>query len=149
MITWQDVIGYAMNGSPKPEKRIEKTEQEWKELLTDEQFRITRLKGTERPGTGEYCHAHDAGKYNCICCNTPLFDSTIKFESGTGWPSFTQPITNNAIKYIRDVSFGMVRVEVVCNVCDAHLGHVFPDGPAPSKLRYCINSESILLDKGN
>lgn len=149
MITWQDVIGYAMNGSPKPDRRVEKTEDEWKSELTEDQYRIARLKGTERPGSGEYCHAHDAGKYNCICCNAPLFDSTIKFESGTGWPSFTQPIQENAIKYIRDVSYGMVRVEVVCNVCDAHLGHVFPDGPPPSKLRYCINSESITLDKEN
>lgn len=149
MITWQDVIGYALNGSPQPDKRVEKTEEEWKSILTHEQFKIARLKGTERPGSGEYCHAHDAGKYNCICCNSPLFDSTIKFESGTGWPSFTQPIKENAIKYIRDVSYGMVRVEVVCNACDAHLGHVFPDGPPPSKLRYCINSESIMLDKAN
>ena len=85
-------------------------------------------------------------KYNCVCCDTPLFDSTIKFSSGTGWPSFTQPIKENAIKYERDTTFGMVRVEVMCNTCDAHLGHIFPDGPEPSGLRYCINSESMTLD---
>ena len=130
-------------------KKIEKTEAEWKEILTPEQFRITRKKGTEQAGTGELCHAHDAGQYNCVCCNTPLFDSTIKFSSGTGWPSFTQPITENAIKYIKDVSFGMIRVEVVCNTCDAHQGHVFPDGPEPSGLRYCVNSEAIQLIKAD
>lgn len=146
-MNWSIVIKYANHGSPAPAKRVEKTETEWKELLTPEQFRITRLKGTERAGSGELCYTHDAGKYNCICCNTPLFDSTIKFESGTGWPSFTEPITENAIKYEKDVSFGMIRVEVMCNVCDAHLGHVFPDGPEPSGLRFCINSESLKLDK--
>lgn len=118
--------------------------------ISPDQFRkqyITRLKGTERAGSGEFCHAHDAGQYNCICCDTPLFDSTIKFNSGTGWPSFTQPIKENAIKYENDVAYRMIRVEVMCNVCDAHQGHVFPDGPAPSGLRYCINSESINLVK--
>lgn len=148
-MNWSTVIKYANHGSPAPAKRVEKTETEWKELLTPEQFRITRLKGTERAGSGELCYTHDAGKYNCICCNTPLFDSTIKFESGTGWPSFTEPITENAIKYEKDVSFGMIRVEVMCNVCDAHLGHVFPDGPEPSGLRFCINSESLKLDKAH
>ena len=97
--------------------------------------------------TGEYCHAHDPGKYHCICCDTPLFDSRIKFDSGTGWPSFTQPIQENAVKYIRDTSFGMVRVETRCNTCDAHLGHVFPDGPEPGGLRFCINSLALKLEK--
>ena len=147
MITWKDVINFAVNGSPKPDKRVEKTNEEWKTILTTDQYRITRKKGTEAPGTGALCSAHDPGKYNCVCCNTPLFDSTIKFESGTGWPSFTQPIKENAIQYEKDTSFGMVRVEVMCNTCDAHLGHVFPDGPEPSGLRYCINSESLILDK--
>lgn len=147
MITWKDVINFAVNGNPKPDNRVEKTNDEWKSILTFDQFRITRKKGTEAPGTGELCSAHDPGKYNCVCCNTPLFDSSIKFESGTGWPSFTQPIQENAIKYEKDSSFGMVRVEVMCNTCDAHLGHVFPDGPEPSGLRYCINSESMILDK--
>lgn len=146
-MNWNDVMRYANNGSPAPSKRVEKTEVEWKALLTPEQFRITRLKGTEPAGSGALCTAYDAGKYNCICCETPLFDSTIKFNSGTGWPSFTAPIQDNAIQYKKDTSYGMVRVEVMCNTCDAHLGHVFPDGPPPSGLRYCINSESMFLQK--
>ncbi|MGS2727202.1 peptide-methionine (R)-S-oxide reductase MsrB [Psychroserpens sp. BH13MA-6] len=146
MINWKDIIHFAVNGNPTPDRRVEKTEAEWREQLTPEQFRITRQKGTERPHSGELCSIHEAGLYNCVCCDSPLFDSTIKFESGTGWPSFTQPIKLNAIKYEKDDSFGMVRVEVMCNTCDAHLGHVFPDGPEPSGLRYCINSESMTLD---
>ncbi|WP_088324661.1 peptide-methionine (R)-S-oxide reductase MsrB [Polaribacter tangerinus] len=146
MLTWKDVIRFSVNGNPTPDRRVEKTEAEWKELLTPEQFRITRNKGTEAAHTGELCSIYEAGKYNCICCDTPLFDSTIKFNSGTGWPSFTQPIKENAIKYEKDTSYGMVRVEVMCNTCDAHLGHVFPDGPEPSGLRYCINSASMQLE---
>jgi peptide-methionine (R)-S-oxide reductase len=147
MLTWKDIISFSVKGNPAPDKRVVKTELEWRELLTPEQFRITRKKGTEAPHTGELCAVHEAGKYNCVCCDAPLFDSTIKFESGTGWPSFTQPITPNAIQYVKDSSFGMVRVEVMCNTCDAHLGHVFPDGPEPSGLRYCINSESMKLER--
>ena len=146
MITWKTIIHFCTNGNPKPNKRIEKTEQEWKAKLTDEQYRVTRRKGTERPHSGALCSIYEEGKYNCVCCNTPLFDSSIKFSSGSGWPSFTQPITENAIKYIKDTSFGMVRVEVLCNTCDAHLGHVFPDGPEPSGLRYCINSAAMQLN---
>lgn len=147
MLTWKDIISYTVKGSPDPENKIFKTAEEWQKILTPEQYRITREKGTERAHSGALCNAYDEGKYNCICCNTPLFDSTIKFGSGTGWPSFTQPITYNAIKYEKDTSYGMVRVEVMCNTCDAHLGHVFPDGPEPSGLRYCVNSESIKLVK--
>ncbi|MCG7502036.1 peptide-methionine (R)-S-oxide reductase MsrB [Tenacibaculum sp. Mcav3-52] len=146
MLTWKNVINFAVNGNPTPDKRVEKTATEWQELLTPEQFRITRQKGTERPNSGALCSVYDAGKYKCVCCGTPLFDSTIKFSSGTGWPSFTQPIKENAIQYEKDTTFGMVRVEVMCNICDAHLGHVFPDGPEPSGLRYCINSASMILD---
>src|SRR5210317_239642 len=131
MMNWNDVIAFANNGSPAPDRRVEKKDEEWKEQLTAEQYRITRKKGTEMAFSGEYCHAHEAGKYNCVCCDTPLFDSSIKFESKSGWPSFTEPIAENAIKYEKDSSFGMIRVEVMCNVCDAHLGHVFPDGPSP------------------
>ena len=146
MITWKDVIHFAVNGNPTPDKRVEKTDEEWSQILTPEQFRITRHKGTERPFSGELCSIFEEGTYSCICCNTPLFDSTIKFNSSSGWPSFTQPIKENAIKYERDTSHGMVRVEVMCNTCDGHLGHVFPDGPEPSGLRYCINSESMKLN---
>ncbi len=147
MLTWKQIIRFSTKGNPIPDKKIKKTETEWKNLLTPEQFRITRLKGTERPHSGSLCSVYDDGLYNCICCSSPLFDSTIKFSSGSGWPSFTQPIKENAIKYYNDISFGMIRVEVLCNTCDAHLGHVFPDGPEPSRLRYCINSESIQLEK--
>lgn len=147
MLNWADVIHFATKGNPKPDRRVEKTEEEWKAILTPEQFRITRLKGTETPHSGALCSIYEPGVYNCVCCDTPLFDSTIKFNSGTGWPSFTQPIKENAIKYEKDTSFGMVRVEVMCNTCDAHQGHVFPDGPEPSGLRYCINSEALQLQK--
>jgi len=147
MLTWKDVIHYAVSGNPVPDKRVEKTESEWKEILTPTQFRITRQKGTESPHSGALCSIYEAGKYACVCCGTPLFDSSIKFDSGTGWPSFTQPIKENAIQYDKDNSFGIIRVEVMCNTCDAHLGHVFPDGPEPGGLRYCINSESMELLK--
>lgn len=147
MLNWKDVINFSVVGNLKPDCHIVKTEKEWSIQLTSEQFRITRQKGTEKPNSGALCSIYDTGKYACVCCDTLLFDSTIKFSSGTGWPSFTQPIKKNAIKYKRDTAFGMVRVEVMCNTCDAHLGHVFPDGPKPSGLRYCINSESMKLNK--
>lgn len=148
MLKWTDVLRFASKGNPTPPSRVDKSEDEWKKLLPARVFEIARLKGTERAFTGEYCEAHEPGRYACRCCSTPLFDSTLKFESGTGWPSFTQPIEENAIAYHSDSSYGMVRVEVTCNVCDAHLGHVFPDGPKPGGLRYCINSASIqLLEK--
>ena len=145
MMNWNDVIKFANNGSPKPDRRVEKIDEEWRTQLTPSQYKIARKKGTEPAFSGEYCHAHDAGRYSCICCDTALFDSTIKFDSKSGWPSFTQPVADNVIKYEKDTTFGMVRVEVMCNVCDAHLGHVFPDGPEPTGLRFCINSESIQL----
>lgn len=147
MITWKKVIHFSVNGNPTPDKRVEKTNEEWSQILSPEQFRITRLKGTERPHTGELCSIFDEGTYQCVCCDTDLFDSTIKFDSSSGWPSFTQPIKENAIQYKKDQTLGMIRVEVLCNTCDAHLGHIFPDGPEPSGLRYCINSESMKLKK--
>lgn len=143
MMNWNDVLTYANHGNPAPDRRVEKTEAEWRDQLSPETFHITRLKGTEARYSGEHCSLFEPGIYSCSCCETPLFDSTEKFESGTGWPSFTQPIQDNAIQYEKDSSFGMIRVEVMCNVCDAHLGHVFPDGPAPSGLRFCINSLSL------
>ena len=146
MITWKNILHYAVSDNPIPDKRVEKTTEEWRKILTPEQFRITRQKGTERPFSGELCSIFEEGTYSCICCDTHLFDSTIKFNSSSGWPSFTQPLKENAIKYEKDTSYGMVRVEVMCNTCDGHLGHVFPDGPKPSGLRYCINSESMKLN---
>ncbi len=143
MLNWLDIIKFAKNGNPRPGRRVEKTEEEWKALLTPEQFRIARQKGTERAFTGAHCSVFEPALYGCVCCGNWLFDSREKFESGTGWPSFTQPVTENAIKYEMDFSYGMRRVEVMCNVCDAHLGHIFPDGPMPSGLRYCINSASL------
>ena len=141
-MNWNEVLEKAKN-NPIPPRRVEKTEEEWKALLTAEQYVITRRHGTEMPFSGEYCEAYSPGIYSCICCGTELFDSTVKFNSGTGWPSFTGPLADNIIKYESDGSFGMQRVEVLCNVCDAHLGHVFPDGPVPSGLRFCINSASL------
>jgi peptide-methionine (R)-S-oxide reductase len=139
---WNDVLTYTKN-VPQPDRNVEKTDAEWKSLLTPEQFRVTRQHGTERAFSGEYCEAHTAGTYACVCCETELFDSTLKFNSGTGWPSFTEPVKDNVIQYKADNSYGMRRIEVLCAVCEAHLGHVFPDGPGPSGLRFCINSVSL------
>lgn len=136
------MLNLAKNPLP-PDKKVAKPKVEWKTMLTPEQFHVTREHGTEQAWTGEYCEAHAPGIYACVCCGTELFDSTTKFESGTGWPSFTKPVKDNVIAYKKDTSWGMTRIEVLCNVCDAHLGHVFPDGPAPSGLRFCINSASL------
>ena len=147
-MTWKDVLELA-KANPKPDRKVTKTKEEWKALLTPEQFHITREHGTERAFTGEYCELFAPGVYNCICCGTQLFDSATKFDSSTGWPSFTEPVKDNVIAYKKDTSWGMTRVEVLCNVCDAHLGHVFPDGPEPSGLRFCINSASLKKDEQN
>ncbi len=143
MINWSDVVKFANAGNPEPDRRVEKTEEVWRKLLTPEQFTVSRLKGTERAHSSDLCSLFEPGKYFCICCDTELFDAEEKFESGTGWPSFTQPIKENSVAYHKDVSFGMVRIEALCNVCDAHLGHVFQDGPRPGGLRYCINALSL------
>ncbi len=144
MITWNTLESYIKNGNPKAPKRIVKTEEEWKKILTEEEFYVTRKHGTERPGSGLYCKSFEPGLYACKCCKTLLFNAEFKFESGTGWPSFTQPIEENVIQYILDTSMmGRDRIETRCNICDAHLGHVFPDGPEPSGLRYCMNSVAL------
>lgn len=126
-------------------EKIVKTDAEWRQMLTPEQFRVTRQKGTERAFAGAYCESKEPGTYACVCCGTPLFESTNKFESGTGWPSFTEPLVADAVRLEKDYTYGMQRVEVLCNVCDAHLGHVFDDGPKPTGLRYCLNSVSLVL----
>lgn len=143
MLNWNDIIKFANHGNPIPPKRVEKTDEEWKKLLSPDSYFITRLKGTERANSSLMCELFEPGKYDCICCDTPLFDSTEKFHSSSGWPSFTNPIAVENIAYHKDISFGMIRVETTCNVCDAHLGHVFPDGPEPSGLRYCINALAL------
>jgi peptide methionine sulfoxide reductase msrA/msrB len=149
MLRWIDILKFASQGTPEPDRIVEKTDEEWKALLTPEQYRVTRQHGTEPAFSSDSCAIFESGKYECVCCETPLFDADEKFDSGTGWPSFTQPIKVNAVSYIKDNSHGMVRVEALCNTCDAHLGHVFLDGPDPSGLRYCMNAAALKKTDSN
>ena len=143
MLTWRDVLRLAKEGNPAPDRKVTKTDAEWRQQLSPEQYHVTREAGTERAFSSAMCSLFEPGIYACVDCDTVLFDSEEKFESGTGWPSFTQPLRENAIAYHLDSTFGMTRVETLCNTCDAHLGHVFPDGPPPSGLRYCMNAVAL------
>jgi peptide-methionine (R)-S-oxide reductase len=125
---------------------VVKTDEEWREQLTPEQYEVLRRKGTERAGTGKYAYSKDDGMYRCAACGAALFSSDSKFESGTGWPSFTEPAVAESVELHEDRKFGMRRTEVTCRACGGHLGHVFPDGPGPTGMRYCINSASLDLE---
>jgi peptide-methionine (R)-S-oxide reductase len=129
--------------------KVSKTDAEWRQQLTPEQYAVLRRAGTERAGSGEYSHAKDAGVYHCAGCGAPLFRSDTKYESGTGWPSFWEPVSPDAVAEKTDASHGMLRTEVLCATCDGHLGHVFPDGPPPTGRRYCMNSLALKLERAS
>lgn len=143
MLTWDEIIRRADAGNVEPPRRVEKTDDEWRAQLSPASYQVTRHAATERAFSSDMCSRFEPGRYECVCCGTLLFDADQKFESGTGWPSFTQPVTDDVIAYHVDRAYGMVRVETVCNVCDAHLGHVFPDGPPPTGLRFCMNAVAL------
>ena len=143
MLTWKDLLNFVDNGNPEPDHSVRKPDLEWRTQLTDEQYRVTRQHGTETAFSSDMCSRFEPGIYACACCDTLLFDADTKFESRTGWPSFTQPVKENAIAYYMDGTRGLQRIETRCNTCDAHLGHVFPDGPEPGNLRYCMNAAAL------
>ncbi|OON66514.1 peptide-methionine (R)-S-oxide reductase MsrB [Hymenobacter sp. CRA2] len=144
MLRWIDVLKFAKYSNPEPPHRVEKTDAEWRALLTPAQYHVMREQGTEPPYRNAYCRVYEPGQYRCRGCGSVLFDAGTKYHAISGWPSFTQPAARNIVKYAFDDSHHMQRIEVRCNVCDSHLGHVFPDGPEPAGLRYCINSECLL-----
>lgn len=143
MLDWNKIIKFAAEGNLEPDREVSKSEEEWREQLSEEQFHVARQHGTERPFSSGMCELFEPGAYACVCCDTLLFDAGEKFDSGSGWPSFTQPAKENAISYHGDDSLASSRIETLCNTCEAHLGHVFPDGPEPSGLRYCMNAVAL------
>jgi peptide-methionine (R)-S-oxide reductase len=142
-LNWPEVLRRARQGNAPAALRVEHDDAHWRAILPPEVYQVTRQAGTERAFSSELCHRFEPGLYYCRCCDSLLFDASQKFDSGTGWPSFRQPAHPDIVAYHADTSYGMVRVETTCNVCDAHLGHVFPDGPEPSGLRYCINAVAL------
>ena len=147
MLNWKTVMQRSRQGNLPPDRRVERSEAEWQARLSPDQFRVTRQAATERPFSSQMCGLFEPGIYRCVCCGSELFDASGKFDSHSGWPSFTAPLRDNAINYLLDESHGMIRIETTCSVCDAHLGHVFPDGPPPTGLRYCINA--LALEKAS
>ncbi len=148
MLRWLDILYYAKYSNPEPPCLVEKTEAEWRAQLTPAQYQVLRQRGTEPPYRNAYCRRYEPGQYACVGCGSRLFDAATKYHAISGWPSFTQPVAKNAIRYAFDDSHHMQRIEACCNVCGGHLGHVFPDGPAPAGLRYCLNSVSLTQNPG-
>lgn len=147
MLRWKDVLTYAKYGNPEPARRIAHPEAEWARLLAPAQYQVLRQAVTEPPYRNAYCRSYAPGRYACAGCGSLLFEAETKYHAISGWPSFRQPASRAAISYFFDESFGMQRIEARCNACDGHLGHVFADGPAPSGLRYCINSASLVQEE--